>query len=210
MVSCIFNTSISPTTIIDAVIESTNDKIFRSIICDGICRYYKNTKDFTFIQNIRDKLMIKKKPPNTQDIDHLKISTSNMINYEFFNIDDLICKTMQYLDFQSLISCRLINKLFLYLTYNTSSTTYLDIHNLFDIDNPKNVSELLRFKQVSKIKLEPWGSKLNDLFKHLSTFKKLSNIIITSFGTKNGYSDRFGKSSAQMIENNNDKWFDGL
>ena len=202
MVGLIFDTSISPRTMIDTVVESSNEKTFRSMIFDGICKYYKRTKDFTFIQNIHDKLMVHKKCSNTTHTDDAKRASVNMYRNqsEFFSVDDLICKTMQYLDFYSLISCRLVNKSFLYLTYNTSSTRYLDI----GIDNPKSVNELLRFKQISTIELEPWRPKFNNLFKYLSTFTKLSNITIAGRVSKNGYLDRFGKLSVEMIKNNKD------
>ena len=200
MVSLIFDRSISASTIVDSVIESSNDKIFRSMIYHGICKYYQNTKDFTFIQNVHDKLQNNAK--DTHDDVKIITTKNTTSNCEFFSVDDLVCKTMQYLDFHSLILCRLINKSFLYLTYNTSSTRYLDISNLFDIDNPNNVNELLRFQQVSKIELEPWCTQLNNLFKYLSTFRKLSNIIIYSSVSNNGYLDHCGKLSVEIIKNN--------
>ena len=106
-VSLIFNTSISPSTLAQVVTESLNDKIYRSIIYDGICEYYENTKDFSFIQNIHDKLTVKQKCCNTKTQHIITHAENNkMSDYGFFNVDDLICKTMQYFDFNSLISCR--------------------------------------------------------------------------------------------------------
>ena len=226
----IFDDSVSKETIANILVNNLDEKQFRSIIHYGIEKYVDKTNNFEIIHNIHDKFesSIETQDRNINKNNNATANTTTLTNTDItnitsistnnstqtprtqnstskvFSISSLLCKIFQYLNFQSLIKYRLVNTTWLYHSYYPSSVTYLNIGNLFDknIIDKQNINELLRFRNISSIKIQAWknNSNANKIFSHLTTFNKLRKICIYTGGIDDNIV--YNNTICQLILNN--------
>lgn len=109
-------------------------------------------------------------------------STSSM--KKVFEVDSLHCKMFEYLDFDSIKICSMINLQWLYISYDPRSCYYFNIRDHYSSNTKGSWRcanyNILRFRNAKIVNLRNWkhSSKLLQLFCNLKYFNKIHEIII--------------------------------
>ena len=119
-----------------------------------------------------------------------------------FGIQSLMCNIFQYLNFESLLHCHLVNKQWFYDSYHPSSVYHLCMNDLQHISQMKRVN-LSRFKNISSLWIESWIDSKASKNLHRFGWNKFKNISKFRVGTAQvGSMATFENVVCDIIRNN--------
>ena len=101
-----------------------------------------------------------------------------------FEVDSLHCKMFEYLDFNTMKRCSMVNLQWLYAAYDPRSYYYFDTKDHYSQnrngDCKRQSFSILRFRHAKVVKICQWMNtkKLERLFGNLVYFNKIREIII--------------------------------
>ena len=145
------------------------------------------------------------------------IVNDNQSNYEkVFNIKDLVIKTFQYLDLQSLLQCSLVNIAWLYDSYNPVSLYHINTDEIEKMRQNNNhgkgrFSSMKELKHTRSINVKKWNTLNETTHKYFQQLTKLNNFrkitIDDSKSSEYGweFEPKFEQCLTQLIVNNAQK-----
>ena len=195
------NESIDLETILDCLRKALSEQKTREIINHGIEYYCNKIDNFNIIKLIQHQFssinLIKDSDINDNKKDNNISNKDCYYMFETFDIQEVVCKIFQFLDFQSLIQCRKVNRQWMKDSYQPLSIYHVNTCNLFGstyedgygareshVPHYRNISA---FKSARFVEIHPWSSSrtLKDYFQLLKTqFCKINQLSILPPSTR--------------------------
>ena len=197
--------------IVGAVTESTSDRVFRDLLWSGIKHHFETTNDFDFISKIHKqfkqrKLMIGKESNALSDSSEHN-SERNFPATKVFDIENLMCKIFSYLDVISFVSCNVVNKQWLYDSYQQQSIYHLNCDQLELCRKSDFSIDILRFRNVASIS---FGSESilysydDKNLKYFKLFKYFGNISILTAKSLTNRNEEICNDVMNVVGKNNE------
>ena len=183
------NESIDLETMVRCLNKVLSSQQLRHIINLGIECYCKEKNNFDIIKMIQNQFSsinpIKKSSSKSKNDNNTDSSHTGYYHYycfETFDIQEIVCKIFQFLDFQSLINCRKVNIQWMKDSYQPLSIYHVNTNNLYGASALKDhYHNILTFKNAHCLEIHPWPPALKDYFQLLKTqFCKIDQLSIVS------------------------------
>ena len=218
--------------LVNTVVDSTNDDEIRQILSLGIDEFIKQRESSKIVSNIHAKFkkqstILFTQPKNDSAMTETNPSSTqnDSTSSEVFGIQSLVSHVMQFCSLKDIMyGMRLVNKIFMYTSYEIISFWYLNTSSLYKVEyvdegyNPDDTDHITyychtlhhnlnEFANVESITLSHWPDDMSELMEQISSFNKIKEIHLTCDNKR--WTDEFsewctdyGEIIKTLIENN--------